>query len=399
MLALGSLHTIVPSGGVWPLSRLEPGLLSELAQTGLWESCGSETAFSSGRVALKGQYIPRTWLSVMAFGGMVFAGVFLLCPPNLFHSRYPGRSYLMERPRFLMAASGTTGRLAVSIQYQGKVRIYVDKGNTYLTPVTCGILDADPAWDPTGTLIAYVSLGNHARLSLRIRNLADGSDSELLQDKLISQPIWSNDGKHIFFLRSRSDTVYLSTIRVVDLKTRRTIDLAETAYPRPQVWGLMDENQAIYVHDGAVWAKPIGQRAERMPISFSNPCMVSISPNNRLLFVCDSLAAKDKLAVLVDMREPQSRKTIYRGYIRHVLWSPSGEFLAIAGENDTQLFRASKVASADGWRFLATLKGIAVSWRSDSKLIFVRPDKRTPYFLEEDDLLARSTIRMAIVGT
>jgi hypothetical protein len=345
---------------------------------------------------LKGRNNRHRWLSAIFSCILVVAGMFLFCPPSLFHSRFLGRSYLMERPRFLTAESGEAGRLAVSIQHHGKIHIYVDQDHAKLTPITSGILDADPAWDPTGTRIAYVSLGQRGRLALRVHDLRDRSDSQILEQPLVSQPRWSRDGSTIFFLRSRPDVLDQSTVCAVNLRTRRLSSLAETTYNRPQVWGLLKEDQIVYAYSGAVWIKPLGKQSHRLPNVFTNPCVVSASPNNRLLFVCDSLAARDKLAILVDLQMQQT-KQIYRGYIRHVLWSPSGRYLAIASERETVLFRASGTATTtDEWQFVSTLKGIAVCWRSDSGLIFVRPHKGTPYFLEEVDVESKSSTKLAI---
>ncbi len=337
----------------------------------------------------------RIWLSVLLSGSLVVTGLFLFCPPSLFHSRHLGHSYLMEQPRYLTAVAGKSGRLAVSVQTGGKVRIYVEQGHAKLIPVTSGNLDADPAWDPAGTRIAYVSLGRHGKLALRVLSMTDGTDSVLLEQPLISQPCWSHDGMTILFLRSRPDVAGQSTICAVDLETKRTISLAETTYNRPQAWDVLGEDRIAYTYNDAVWIRPIRKPAERLPITFTTPCMVSAAPNNRLMFVCESITANDKRAILVDL-QPRRSKQLYEGYIRHALWSPSGRILAIAIKYETLLFRANKTATTtDEWQLASTLKGIAVCWRSDSKLVLIRPTKGSPHFLEEEDLQSQGITSFA----
>ncbi len=343
---------------------------------------------------LKGPNRRWIWVSVLSSVGLIAAGLLLLCPPRLFHSRFPGQPYLLAGPRYLTAASDKDGKLAIIVQYRGQANVNIQRGTKWV-PVTRGILDADPVWDLSGTRIAYVTLGNHDDLSLRIYNLGKASDVKVLEQPLISQPQWCNDGTKIFFLKSRRDVMDRSAICSVDLRTKKVTTVAETDYNRPRVWGLAARDQLVYCYKGAVWTKFDKEPAVRLPVVFTNPCMAAPSPDGRVVVACNSFSAFDKTAIVIDLGT-HSSKQMYRGSIRDMLWSPSGRLLALVCKGDTRVFQTSSLAPRiDGWRLLTTLKGIAVCWRSDAKLVLISPSKTRPYSLVEVDPVAGTSTRLA----
>ncbi len=98
---------------------------------------------------------------------------------------------------------------------------------------TCDCIEGDPAYDPTGTRIAYVHIeGDQSWIG--IRDLATGAITIIEStrgpsvDAVAGQPTWSPDGSKIAFQRitwAGSEYPKSGVISIVDLATRVVADL------------------------------------------------------------------------------------------------------------------------------------------------------------------------------
>ena len=65
-----------------------------------------------------------------------------------------------------------------------------------LEQLTDNVADSDPAWDPTGQLVAFEREGN-----IYVAHVANGTIQQLTETGLDSKPAWSPDGRRIAFTR------------------------------------------------------------------------------------------------------------------------------------------------------------------------------------------------------
>lgn len=322
--------------------------------------------------------------------------IIFLCPPSLFSSRWKGSAYWGSKPRIHTAVVGRSGGVAVAMKDHGKARIYLYEPDAGLCPVTNGDFDSEPAWDPACNRIAYVSLSNGRKLTLRVLDLRGNSDAILIEEHLISQPQWSADGECIYFMRCPRDARSQSSICRLHLSTGSIATIASTTYRRPQAWCLLSgEERIAYVVNAVVWIKSIRSGdTQRLCIKADNPCMVAGSPDGRYLFVCDSRGAADKSALVMDMctREANS---VLDGYVRHALWSPCGRRLAIAGEYETRVLDEPFFSGPrNGMAEPRVFQGIGVCWYSNSELVLIGPNPADRYYLEQVNVVSGSVARL-----
>ncbi len=334
------------------------------------------------------------WFAVIACLAIIAGDWFLLCPHSWFSSKWSGSGYWGAKPRVLIAVSRTDGALAVSIRDHGTVRVYTDYQDRSLRPISEGVFDADPAWDSSYARLAYVSFGTDGQTVLRIADLRDGSDKAVLKEPLMCQPLWCQDGRSMLFMKNRLNM--RSILCSLDLATGTVTPIAKTPVIKPQAWTLLaDGDRIAYINYGSVWLKSMrGGTEQRLPIDVGVPCTVAGSPDGRFLFVCDRLSIEEKRGLLVDL-ETYEVEIVAERYIRYAWWSPSGKRLAIANRFDTDVFEVSLSSKCGSRvRYVTTLKGIGVCWRSDSSLVLIRPDMVTPHRLEEIDLVSGSSVTL-----
>ena len=171
--------------------------------------------------------------------------------------------------REFLPAQPTTGKLNADVSADGKKVVFMDTADPAViwhanldgtglrkvsTPCSCSELD--PAFDPTGTKIAFVHLegawrwstsGAQLRLDSRsgrptswigIRDLATGKVTKLDQtvvtstDAVPEQPSWSPDGKKIVFNRTTwgtGDLPVRGVLQIVDVATGKVTSLSLTS--------------------------------------------------------------------------------------------------------------------------------------------------------------------------
>lgn len=323
------------------------------------------------------------WLSVLVPVLLGSAGAFLVCPPSWFHNRWPGED--ISRDRICTATANKKGELAVAIKSRGRTRVFlVSYDNVKAIELTSGTLDADPAWDSSGSRLAYVTFVSRDTFALHVMVPTTGSKIPILQQRLISQPQWSRDGRYILFLHGITGDDGFCVDRVC-LSTRSVECLAHIKLGRPQSWALLpDDDTVVYPADGSIWGHSISRGSiRRLPIKVENPCMVSVSPDGKYLFVCESHTMFNKKACIVDLNT-WSHRFVAVGYIRHALWSPDSKYLAVANKSSTTLCSTPSGTPAPH----RVYEGVASCWRSVNRLVLIKPDMVAPFSLVETDIMS-----------
>lgn len=323
------------------------------------------------------------------------ADVLLLCPSNCLHVNWPTPGVHRQVVRVFPAVSARAGTLAVPVHVDGSTRIFVCDTENRLSAVTHGDLDADPAWDSSATRIAYVSLDAPNSMSLKIADLRRNTHRVLVRRSVVAQPQWTHDDRTIVFLQRVPGRP--TTICSIDVGTARIRQVATTSVTRPQGFALLDSSTLVYADGRSVWRTSLkGERPpERLPSPVRHPVVIVPSPDARHIFVADRVKLGDKIGFLFDLTTGETT-TITRAFIRSAFWSPSGHRLAIANEETTETFelnssscRSSELVERD-----STIVGLGVCWRTESRMIVIRPTVSQPLRLEEVDLAARTSERL-----
>jgi Tol biopolymer transport system component len=99
-----------------------------------------------------------------------------------------------------------------------------------------------PRWSPDGRYIAAMTLDQH-RLMVFDRKAQTWST---LADGLIHNPVWSRDGKFLFFQQLREDEVPVIRVSVTDRRLERLFDrTAVNSADSIQFWGLAPDGGPI----------------------------------------------------------------------------------------------------------------------------------------------------------
>ena len=210
----------------------------------------------------------------------------------------------------------------------------------------------DPAWSPDGTTLCYADFGD-----LWLVAVDGGSPRRLTMDGETSrQPVWSADGRHIYFSSRRDGTLALWRIAVADGESERvTVGTGGEGDPSLDresnhlAYGTSDVNTDIVIRDIASGQefKIAGSTIESEP---------AVSPDGSIIaFMSDRLGSFDLwLQSLKDGRlEGRPRQlTDQRGMAALPSFSPDGRWIAyhraIEGERDIWII---PVTGGDARRF------------------------------------------------
>ncbi len=348
-------------------------------------------------IGMAGWYcLPISCLVVVAA-----AGLFFLSSANAPTRQWRGTGYFGQRSRILAVTAANDGKLAISLQDQGSTRIAVIQEAAAPCPVSNGGYDADPAWDPSGTRIAYVSRVRDSRLAIHVIDLQEHCDSLILESDLVSQPQWTNDGRHLLFLKGQPGKFNDLDICAIELATGSVTLLARTHIDRTQAFCLLPgEPRIAYIDHEGVWIKPLtAEKATRLPIDLEDPCMVSASRDGELLFICDAKSNLNKTALIANLRTGEVYP-IFQGFVRWALWSPCDRWLAIPGYYDTCVFDVSACCGPPDYPEHAhSIEGVAVCWCSPSNLVVMRPNMRERRYLDVVELPSGVTTRLYSVSS
>ena len=176
-------------------------------------------------------------------------------------------------------------------------------------------LDQFPVWSPDGSRIAFIAdFAVDRPLQISRTNTgelytmaADGSDVQPLEpsglnDVVLALPLWSPDGEYLAFITRGNESFNLNTIR------------ADGAGERTRIGRVLD--------------------TPTRPLQYMPPPVPSWSPDGRYLAFATAAEASDSSTVstVYTVRpdgSEQHKLLDVRGNVSHVLWSPSGEYIAI----------------------------------------------------------------------
>ena len=152
---------------------------------------------------------------------------------------------------------------------------------------------SEGALSPDGRYLAYLS-GRTGRVSLRVRQVATGSDVEVVptQDKTLEAPVFTPDGNYLFYMARKPDTQFYRALYQVP-------SLGGT--PQERVFDV--DSRATFAPDGkqlAFWRRVVQQGESR-------------------LVVCALDGSRER--VLATVKDPE-------GYQGGPAWSPDGKTIA-----------------------------------------------------------------------
>jgi dipeptidyl aminopeptidase/acylaminoacyl peptidase len=111
---------------------------------------------------------------------------------------------------------------------------HLDGTGLHQLETSCSCIEGDPAYDPTGTKIAFVHLEVGGQSWIGIRDLSSGTETKLAttagpaDDASPEQPSWSPDGTKLVFHRltmAGGDQPTAGSLSIVDLATGEISDL------------------------------------------------------------------------------------------------------------------------------------------------------------------------------
>ncbi len=203
---------------------------------------------------------------------------------------------------------------------------------------------ANCAISPDGRYLAYVA-GRTNRMTLRVRQVATGSDVEVLpvQDATMNAPSFSPDGNYVFFLKRRADAPnYSSLMSVPSLggnEQERAFDVDSRVAFSP------DQKKVCFVRgypqDGysALMLVDLDTRAEHKLATVRQPATLSSAPSwspdgKSIAALVISLPPNLKTVVaLFDPNSGERRDFFTRegSVMESVAWLPDGKGFVLAG--------------------------------------------------------------------
>ncbi len=203
-----------------------------------------------------------------------------------------------------------------------------------------------PSWSPNGKRIAYWFIGSGGRRDVATISV-EGGEPNIVTDSANTNwnPVWSPDGKHLYFASDRSGNMAFWRIQI-NQKTGQTIGDAEIV-PTPAKFNShlsfsKDGKKIVYVQTNTqsnIKAIEFDENAGKVkgePFAITSGDYEFIRPifsskNDQLVFVQKKLTQDD---IVVLDREGKNRRDLTddRYFDRYPRWSPDGKKLAFTSD-------------------------------------------------------------------
>lgn len=256
------------------------------------------------------------------------------------------------------SVAAPTGTIAYTGFREGTSDIYVVNadGSEFETLTSGSVNDAQPAWSPDGSRIAYASgpgSGNGGRLNIWVMN-SDGSGKTRLTsgDHNDGFPAWSPDGRRIVFTRrdgTEPDHLFSMLADGTDLHQLTTADAADIL----PTW--TDSERIVFVRISAgtgygdVYVMDADGTGAPAPLtSGQRVASYALSPDETQLLIHDGVRETLVLRSLYASGDPVTISSDFTLASVRLAWSPNSEWVAIGADFRGGAAMDLQLVAADG---------------------------------------------------
>ncbi len=337
---------------------------------------------------------------------------------------------------FIMEAMGESVRRVTDSGYfpswspDGKELVYsssdfLDPTQRYVIPISLSIVNiasgekrgltegdaVQPSWSPKGDRIAFWGLNDGGIRDIKTISVKSGEIVSVTDDSYLDwNPIWSPDGKYIYFSSNRGGTMNLWRV-AIDENTGKALGAPESittpsSYSQHMAFSKDGKKMAFVQHINSINIvkydfDPVSETVGEYPTEITSGAITNrspdISPDGEWLAIVSIRNKQEDLFIMRKDGSEIKQITNDKYNDRAPYWSPDGKQLAFFSDRSGKYEGWTINADGSNLQQVTDAKDTEVlvsMWSPDGKKILYNLDHDFPSFIQTDKLFAEQTPQM-----